>query len=82
MRQPDSTIFHDSMRSIEVDPSRVPAVRDLISRRTGNFLAAIQQELVVEASGSHGMKAKNRVRVGLTAFETEHWPVGSTREKW
>jgi Family of unknown function (DUF6502) len=80
MRQPDATLFHDSMRSIEVDPARVPAVRDLITRRTGNFLAAIQQELAVEASSPHRMKTKRRVRVGLTAFETEKWPRESSQE--
>jgi hypothetical protein len=81
LREPDARLLCDSMSSIEVDASRVPVIRDLIARRAGNFLAAIEQELAIEASLSHRKKSKKRVRIGLTAFESEHWPSGSTREK-
>jgi uncharacterized protein DUF6502 len=80
LREPDERILCDSMPSIEVDAVRVPAFRDLIARRTGNFLAAIEQELAIEASLSNRRKSKKRVRIGLTAFETERWPAESTRE--
>jgi hypothetical protein len=59
------------MPSIEVDVARVPFVRDLIARRAGNFLAAMEQELAIEASGSRRRKSGERVRVGLTTIETE-----------
>ena len=76
LRDPDARILCDSMASIEVDALRVPVIRDLIARRAGNFLAAIEQELAIEASLSHRKKSKKRVRIGLTAFESEHWPSG------
>src|ERR1700733_15206973 len=80
LREPDKRILCDSMPAIEVDALRVPVIRDLIARRAGNFLTAIEQELAIEASLSHRKKSKKRVRIGLTAFESEHWPAGSTRE--
>jgi hypothetical protein len=80
LRDPDARILCDSMPSIEVDARRIPLIRDLIARRAGNFLAAIEQELAIETSLSRRRKSKKRVRIGLTAFESEHWPAGSTRE--
>jgi hypothetical protein len=80
LRAPDLRILCDSMSAIEVDAGRVPAIRDLIARRVGNFLAAIEQELAIEAGLSKRKKSKKRVRIGLTAFESEHWPAGSTRD--
>jgi hypothetical protein len=71
LRQPEAPLFCDSMPSIEVDAARVPFVRDLIARRAGNFLAAMEQELAVEARGSRRRKSGERIRVGLTAFESE-----------
>src|SRR3984885_199074 len=81
LRHPEDRLLCDSMASIEVDALRVPAIRDLIARRTGNFLAAIEQELAIEASLSPRRKSKKRVRIGLTAFESERRAVGSTREE-
>jgi hypothetical protein len=80
LREPDARVLCDSMSAIEVDALRVPAIRDLIARRAGNFLEAIEQELAIEASLSQRKKSKKRVRIGLTAFESEDWPDGSTRE--
>ena len=80
LRDPNARILCDSMPSIEVDALRVPAIRDVIARRGANFLAAIEQELAFEASLSYRRKSKQRVRIGVTAFETEHWPARSTRE--
>jgi len=80
LRETDKRILCDSMPAIEVDALRVPVIRDLIARRAGNFLTALEQELAIEASLSHRKKSKKRVRIGLTAFESEHWPAGSTRE--
>jgi hypothetical protein len=71
LRQPESRLFCDSMPSIEVDAARVPFVRDLIARRAGNFLAAMEQELAVEASAPRRRRSSERVRVGLTAIESE-----------
>jgi hypothetical protein len=81
MRDPDARIFCDSMRSIEVDAVRVPAVSDLISRRAANFLAAIEQELELDAKASRRRKTQNRVRIGLTAFQTERGSAGPTGEE-
>lgn len=71
LRRPDTPLFCDSMPAIEVDAARAPFVRDLIARRAGNFLAAMEQELAVEASGSRRRRSRQRVRVGLAAIETE-----------
>jgi hypothetical protein len=59
------------MPAIEVDAARAPFVRDLISRRAGNFLAAIAQELAAEASGTRRRRSRQRVSIGLTAVQTE-----------
>jgi hypothetical protein len=80
LREPDTRMLCDSMPSIEIDALRVPVIRDLIARRAGNFLTTLEQELAIEASLSHRGKSKKRVRIGLTAFESEHWPPGSTRK--
>jgi hypothetical protein len=69
------------MPAIEIDAVRVPVIRDLIARRAGNFLAALEQELAIEASLSRRKRSKKRVRIGLTAFESEHWPAGSIRKE-
>jgi hypothetical protein len=71
LRQPEASLFCDSMPSIEVEAARLPFVRDLIARRAGNFLAAMEQELAVGAGGSRRRKSGERVRVGLTAFQSE-----------
>jgi len=80
LRDPEARILCDSISSIEVDAGRVPVVRNLIARRAGNFLAAIEQELAIEAGLSRRNKSKKRVRIGVTAFESEHWPSVLTRE--
>jgi len=71
LRQPEAPLFCESMPTIEVDATRAPFVRDLITRRTGNFLAAMEQELAVEASGARRRRSRRRVRIGLTAIATE-----------
>jgi hypothetical protein len=54
-------------------------MRDLIARRAGTFLSAMEQELAIEPSRSSRRKSKKRVRIVLTAFQSEHWPAGSNR---
>jgi hypothetical protein len=71
LRQPDSPRFCESTRSIEFDAGRLPIIRDLIARRTGTFLTAMEQELTVLAGNVRSRRAGKRVRVGLTAVETE-----------
>jgi Family of unknown function (DUF6502) len=71
LRQPDSPRFCESTRSIEIDAGRLPIIRDLIARRTGTFLTAMEQELTVLAGSVRSRRAGKRVRVGLTAVETE-----------
>jgi Family of unknown function (DUF6502) len=71
LRQPEARLFCESMASIDVDASRVPFVRDLIARRAGNFLAAMEQELAVEVGGARPRRSDRRVRIGLTAIHTE-----------
>ena len=80
LQAPGARMLCDSIRPIEIDALRVPAVRDLIARRAANFLVAMEQELAGEADRPRHGKSKKRVLVGLTAFESEHWPAGSTRE--
>jgi len=74
LREPEARLFCESMPSIEVDAARLPFVRELIARRASTFLSALGQEFSAEARSSR-RKPKRRVRVGLTAFQTEHSPV-------
>src|SRR5579863_6835784 len=69
LRQPEESRFNGSTRAIEIDAGRLPLIRDLISRRTGTFLTAIEQEIAVVAGGVRS-RAGKRVRVGLTAVGT------------
>jgi len=71
LHQPEAQRFCDSMPSIEVDAARAPFVRDLIARRAGSFLTALEQELALEARVSRRSKSGKRVRIGLTTFESE-----------
>lgn len=71
LHRPEAPLFCGAMPTIEVDAARAPFVRDLISRRASNFLAAMEQELAIEASGSRRRRSRQRVRIGLTAVETE-----------
>lgn len=74
VQQPDSRRFCDSMRVIEIERGRIPAVRDIISRRATTFLAGMEHELAVEANRSRRAKQKGRIKVGLTVYQTERWP--------
>jgi hypothetical protein len=71
LHQPDTPRFYESTRSIEIDAARLPIIRDLIARRTGTFLTAMEQELTVLAGSVRSRRAGKRIRVGLTAVETE-----------
>ena len=71
LRRPEAALFCDSMTSIEIDPARLPVVRELIARRASTFLSALGQEFSAEASTSRRAKLKRGVRVGLTAYATE-----------
>ena len=71
LRRPESSRFCDSTRPIEIDAARLPMIRDLIARRTGTFLTAMEQELSVLVGSVRSRRAAKRVRVGLTAVETE-----------
>jgi len=70
LREPESRRVCESMPSIEIDAAREPFVRDLIARRTGNFLTAMEQELAVATASPRLQRTGKRVRVGLTAVET------------
>jgi hypothetical protein len=71
VQQLDSRRFCDSMRVIEVEQKRVPAVRALIARRATTFLAGMERELAVETNRSPRDKRKRRIKVGLTIYQTE-----------
>lgn len=71
LRRPETPLFCGAMPTIEVDAARAPFVRDLIARRASNFLTAMEQELAIEAGGSRRRRSRQRVRIGLTAVETE-----------
>jgi hypothetical protein len=73
LRQPEARLFCESMPSIEVEAARLPFVRELIARRASTFLSALGQEFSAEGRASR-RKLKRRVRVGLTAFQTERSP--------
>jgi hypothetical protein len=71
LQQPDSRRFCDSTRVIEIERGRLPAVRDIISRRATTFLAGMEHELAVEANRSRRAKKKRRIKIGLTIYQTE-----------
>ncbi len=71
VRKPKARRFCESMPTIEVDTARAAFVRDLIARRAGNFLAAMEQELASESANSRRGRAGARVGIGLTAVMTE-----------
>jgi len=71
VRQPEGQRFCDSLPPVEVDTSRAAFVRDLIARRTGNFLAAMEQELATESAKARRGRSAARIRIGLTAIATE-----------
>jgi hypothetical protein len=74
VQQSDSRRFCESMRVIEVEPGRLAAVRDLVSRRASTFLAGMEHELAVEANRSPRAQRKARIKVGLTIYQTERTP--------
>jgi hypothetical protein len=74
LQHPESLRFCDSMREIRIEIERIPAVRDLISRRATTFLAGIEHELAIEESKSRRAKRKGRINVGLTIYQTELLP--------
>jgi len=74
LKHPDSLRFCDSMREIQVELERIPAVRELINRRAMTFLTGMEHELAVEANKARASKRKGRVKVGLTIYQTERWP--------
>ena len=74
LREPQARLFCDSMPSIEIDAARLPIVRELMARRASTFLSALGQEFSAETKASRGKKSKQRVKVGLTAFQTERSP--------
>jgi Family of unknown function (DUF6502) len=74
LQQPESRRFCDSMRVIEIERARISAVRDIISRRATTFLAGMEHELAVEANRSRRPKQSDRIKVGLTIYQTERSP--------
>ncbi len=71
LQHPEALRFCDSMGDIQIERDRIPAVRDLISRRATTFLTGIEHELAVEASRSRRAKRKGCINVGLTIYQTE-----------
>jgi hypothetical protein len=74
VQHPDSVRFCDSMRVIQIELGRIPAIRDLISRRATTFLTGMEHELAVEANKFRRAERKGRIKVGLTIYQTERWP--------
>jgi len=74
MDEGDSQRFCESMPTINVEPGRIPVVRDLISRRATTFLAGIEHELSTEARRSSPVRQNRWIKVGLTIFQTERRP--------
>jgi len=70
LQRPETRLFCDSVPTVEVKASRLPFVHDLIARRASIFLAAMEQELAVEAATARRRHPGDRARVGLTIIET------------
>jgi len=71
LREPASRRFCESLASVEIDAGRAPFVQDLISRRAGTFLTALEQELTAAVAGAQAPRSGKRMRIGLTAIETQ-----------
>jgi len=54
-----------------IDAGRLSAVRNIINRRASTFLTAMENELAIEAEKATPGARRDRVKVGLTVFETE-----------
>jgi hypothetical protein len=71
LRNPASPLFCEAIRVLNIDASRLSAVRNIINRRASTFLTAMENELAIEAEKASPGGRRNRVKVGLTVFETE-----------
>src|SRR5580693_8347093 len=71
LRNPASPLFCEATRVLNIDASRLTAVRNIINRRASTFLTAMESELAIEAEKASSGGRRNRVKVGLTVFETE-----------
>jgi hypothetical protein len=71
LRNPGARLFCDAIKVFEIDATRLSAVRNIINRRATTFLSAMENELAIEAGRSTRRTGRDRVRVGLTVFETQ-----------
>jgi hypothetical protein len=71
LRNPASRLFCETVQVLNIDASRLSAVRNIINRRATTFLTAMENELAIEAEKASPGGSRNRVKVGLTVFETE-----------
>ncbi|HEY6451465.1 MAG TPA: DUF6502 family protein [Steroidobacteraceae bacterium] len=69
LRHPDSRLYCEAMPTIQVDATKAAFARDLIVRRAANFLAALEQDLTVEARSARHRRLE-RVTIGLTVIES------------
>jgi hypothetical protein len=71
LRNPASPLFCEAIRVLNIDASRLSAVRNVINRRASTFLTAMENELAIEAEKASPGGRRDRIKVGLTVFETE-----------
>lgn len=65
LRQPHDPWLHESLDTIEVAPSRVPLVRDVIYRRTVAFLQSLEAELASERRRSAVLKSSTHLSIAI-----------------
>jgi hypothetical protein len=71
LRDPAAPLFCETAQVFSIDAGRLSAVRNIINRRASTFLTAMENELAIEAEKATPGARRNRVKVGLTVFETE-----------
>jgi hypothetical protein len=71
LRDPAAPLFCETAQVFNIDASRLSAVRNIINRRASTFLTAMENELAIEAEKATPGARRDRVKVGLTVFETE-----------
>lgn len=70
LRSSPAPYYIDSMATLMVEESRLPAIREIISRRAHTFLSAMEHELSSERRSAHSRAGVSTVQLGLTIFQS------------
>jgi len=73
LRNPTARLFCEATHLFEIDARRLSVVRNIINRRATTFLTAMENEIAIESGKSEPGRPRQRVKVGLTVFQTERY---------